>query len=327
MPSAYTHNIIAEEALPDIGGVSDSERAMYLFGAQGGDPMFFFRFVKYRSVAPGKLLHRMNIYGGLCAMCAYVRSHPEAMAYASGYISHYAADTVFHPFVYCLADRAGGTRMDRNMTHTRAERELDAYFVRKKRGVYMHSYALPYAEEDIGEGIVAGVLGAALGTIGISADVGYVKKAISGYFRFLRGTFDAHGLRRRVSEAIGRAGIKPFGLLGALFSREDYSEETVNESRREWYNVMDGSVRRDSASDLLSRAVRRTAELIGIFRMCCEKDMPLPVELFSDNLLTGLPELYGDIDKVYGDETDWHERVREFIAQGSGKADIKKKGK
>ena len=96
MPSAYTHNIIAEEALPDIGGVSDSERAMYLFGAQGGDPMFFFRFVNPRSVAPGKLLHRMNIYGGLCAMCAYVRSHPEAMAYASGYISHYAADTVFH---------------------------------------------------------------------------------------------------------------------------------------------------------------------------------------------------------------------------------------
>lgn len=319
MPSAYTHNIIAEEALPETGGVSNSERAMYLFGAQGGDPMFFFRFVAYRSVAPGKLLHRLNIYGGLNAMCAYARSHPEAMAYASGYISHYAADTVFHPFVYCLADRAGGTRMDRNMTHTRVERELDAYFVHEKRGMDMHSYSLPYAEEDVDAGVVAGVLGAALGTIGLSAEVGYVRKAISGYFRFLRNTFDKHGLRRRVSEAIGRTGIKPFGLLGALFSRDDCSEETANESRREWYNVMDGSVRRDSASDLFERAVRRTVELIGIFRMCCERNAPLPPELFSDNLLTGLPELAGDIDRAYGDETDWHERVRGFIAQSAGK--------
>lgn len=316
MPSAYTHNIIAEEAFDGISGISPADKHMFLFGAQGGDPMFFYRYVAMRGAGPGKLLHRLGIYEGLDAMRVYVRDRREAMPYALGYVSHYAADTVFHPFVYCLSDRAGGSHMDRNITHTRIERELDAYFVLTRRGVRMHEYSLPYAETDVRIRDVAGTLGSALGALGLVIVPSDVKRAVRGYFRFLRNTYDKRGVRRRISDAVGRIGIKPFGLLGALFARDTFSSAAVNAFRKPWYNVADRSVvRTDSADDLFFRAVERTVQYACIFRMCCENGSALPPELFSDNLLTGIPEKYGDIDRAYGEEIDWRARLRGFSSE------------
>ena len=141
MPNWYTHQLIAEEAR---GSIPVTRVFDYYFGAQGGDFMFFYRFFAMRGVSPGKILHRKNIYGHFCAMLDYVKAYPQAADYVYGYITHYAADTVFHPYVYFLTDEKGGTSMDRNITHTLIERDLDACFL-ERRGISARAYRLPTA--------------------------------------------------------------------------------------------------------------------------------------------------------------------------------------
>lgn len=312
MPSAYTHQLIAEDALSETDGVTDS--GAFFFGAQGPDPMFFYRFISMRGVSPGKLLHRTRIYEGFEAMRLYCAARPAAMSYALGCVSHYAADTVFHPFVYWLSHTEGGTHMDRNITHTRVEREFDTYFLYRLRGIRMHEYRLPYCAKDVDASVVTGVLGAALRTGGLVLDEDHVRRAINGWFAFLRNTYDRRGVRRRISDAIACLGIKPFGLLSALFSRPYFDERSLNLGREEWYNILDPSVVcRDGADDLYARAVRRTIELTGIFLRCASFRSPLPPELFSDNLLTGLPEALGDIDSVYGETRDYRARLAKYL--------------
>lgn len=283
MPSAYTHQLIAEDALCRLGGVPRT--ADYFFGAQGPDPMFFYRFIRTRGSNPGKLLHRAFVFRVFSAMLDFVRERPEAMSYALGYVSHYAADTVFHPFVFYLSDE--GSAMDRNIRHTRVERDFDTYFL-SARGIRMHDYRMPYGEEDINARAVTGVMNAAFGAYGMSADERHIRRAIAGWHRFLRNTYDRSGVRRRISDAIGGIGVKPFRLLGALFAKRDFDKSVLNLRREQWHNIFDPSfVRRDSADDLFARAVERTVQLACIFRSCAERG-ELPAELFSSNFSTGV---------------------------------------
>lgn len=287
MPNAYTHQLIAEDALEEIGGIADLP-SFYL-GAQGGDPMFFYRFISMRGgMRPGKLLHRERIYDTFSAVAETVRTCPECMDYALGYISHYAADTVFHPYIYWLAQTKGGTRMDRNIIHTRAERDLDTYFL-FLRGKRMHEYRLPLCRKNIDIHVMYTVMSAALSVHGVEIAESNIRRALGSYFRFIRNTYDKTGVRRHISDALGRIGIKPFTLLGALFSRPYYNDKLLNADRNEWYYVSDPSlILRDSADDLYARAVKRTVELCGIFRYCVTQNKPLPEELFSRSFIKGL---------------------------------------
>lgn len=311
MPNSYTHQLIAEDALADIGGITCLP--MYFFGAQGPDPMFFYRYFAMRKVSPGKLLHREHIRESFAAMSECARSRPETLDYILGYISHYAADTVFHPFVYYIADVRGGTGMDRNITHTRVERDLDTYFL-SLRGVRMHRYSLPFSEKDVDTHIVAAVMGAALGGMGLAVREHDVERAVSRYFRYIRGTYDGTGMRRRVSDVMGGIGIKPFSLLGALFSRDVYDVRSLNLGRSEWHFIDDPLLTRtDSADDLYARAVKRSSELADIFRFCTEMGSELPEELFALNFLTGRREELGDVDAVYGKPRNYYERLKKYL--------------
>lgn len=316
MPNWYTHQLIAEEAR---GSIPVTRVCDYYFGAQGGDFMFFYRFIAMRGVSPGKILHRENIYGHFCTMLDHVRAHPQAADYALGYVTHYAADTVFHPYVYFLADEKGGTSMDRNITHTLVERDLDACFL-ERRGISARAYRLPYSPSDPDVGVVTGVMAETFGRMGLTITERDVRKAIKNYFRLIRNTSDRNGVRRKISDGIGRTGIKPFRLLGALFARKHYDPHTLNGERREWNYITDRSVTSDEDVFMLfDRAVATAVRLAGIFRDCVDSGEALPQPEFSLNLLTGLDEKLGDVDKAYGAEKNYAERLENYNMKKSKK--------
>ena len=317
MPNWYTHQLIAEEARNKIPVTRVYD---YYFGAQGGDFMFFYRFFAMRGVSPGKILHRENVYGNFSAMRDYVAAHPNAADYALGYVTHYAADTVFHPYVYFLADEKGGTRMDRNITHTLVERDLDACFL-ERRGVSARAYRLPYLLSDPDSGVVTGVMREIFGRLGYT-DITErnIRKAMKNYFRLIRNTSDKSGVRRRISDGIGKAGIKPFRLLGALFARDACNPATLNAERRDWSYITDRSIKSDEdAFMLFDRATETAAELANVFYECAEKNLPLPKKEFSLNLLTGLDEKLGDIDRAYGEEKRYGERFADYAGRQKNK--------
>ena len=310
MPNWYTHQLIAEEAR---NGIPVTRVYDYYFGAQGGDFMFFYRFIAMHGVSPGKILHRENVYGNFCAMRDHVVACPQAMDYALGYITHYAADTVFHPYVYFLVDEKGGTSMDRNITHTLAERDLDACFL-ERRGISARAYRLPYLLSDPDSGIITGTMREIFGRLGCT-DITErnIRKAMKNYFRLIRNTSDVSGVRRKISDGLGRVGLKPFRLLGALFARSGSRPDTLNSERREWSYITDRSVKSDeNVFMLFDRAVDNAVRLARIFRDCVEKDLPLPEKEFSLNLLTGQDEKLGDIDRVYGKVKNYGVRLENY---------------
>lgn len=127
MPAAYTHHCVARETLallpPDVRTTLQPHLPLYFFGAQGADFCFFYSVLGGFSQNFGSYLHRQ---GGFPAfqVCKTFSADPPLFAYSLGFITHYAADTVFHPFVY---EKAGKSALK----HTRIENALDRYFKTK----------------------------------------------------------------------------------------------------------------------------------------------------------------------------------------------------
>ena len=124
MPAAYTHQCVAWETLAllpaDLRKKLQPHLPLYYFGAQGADFCFFYSVLGGFSQNLGSYLHRK---GGFPAfkVCKVFSANPSLFAYSLGYITHYAADTVFHPFVYANAGKSA-------IKHTRIENALDCRF-------------------------------------------------------------------------------------------------------------------------------------------------------------------------------------------------------
>ena len=124
MPAAYTHQCVAWETLAllptAIRKKVQPHLPLYYFGAQGADFCFFYPILGGFSQNFGSYLHRQ---GGFSAfkVCKTFSIEPPLFAYSLGYITHYAADTVFHPFVYANAGKSA-------LKHTRIENALDRHF-------------------------------------------------------------------------------------------------------------------------------------------------------------------------------------------------------
>ena len=128
MPSVYTHFLVARQSfltLPTrIQNQIRPHLALYYFGAQGADFCFFYKFFKRKNNNFGSYLHRKGGLATFQTLHAYAAQSPALFAYAAGYITHYAADSILHPYVYAIADKS-------HLTHTRLESALDYQYGKK----------------------------------------------------------------------------------------------------------------------------------------------------------------------------------------------------
>ena len=124
MPAPQTHFLIARETLnrfpPNIQDKLQPHLSLYFFGAQGADFCFFYPPTSGFSKNFGSYLHRKGGYGAF-GVCKAFSTQPSLFAYSLGYITHYATDTVFHPFIYQTAGRS-------TFRHRRIESAFDAFF-------------------------------------------------------------------------------------------------------------------------------------------------------------------------------------------------------
>ena len=133
MPALYTHYLIARETWK---AQTDERKnalrpylSLYFFGANGPDFCFFYPFMDRKSNL-GSFLHKKGGTDVFRVLKTYALS-PDMLAYALGFITHYAADVTFHPFV-CQAANSF-------LKHSRIENALDGYFKRSAQ-----SHADPY---------------------------------------------------------------------------------------------------------------------------------------------------------------------------------------
>ena len=137
MPAQYTHRILAEtvlRSLPNNVRGKISCLPAYYLGAQGADILYFLHLRRGREKNLGSYFHNIGVYEGFCSLLSSARESAFAFSYAAGFITHYAADTVFHPFVYGMIEKFNDYEPDwRGRRHSYIENDLDSYFVQKYR--------------------------------------------------------------------------------------------------------------------------------------------------------------------------------------------------
>lgn len=261
--------------------------ADYYFGAQGPDPLFFYRFFSMRKQNLGRMLHAQNVYGTFECMLEYTRSHPAALGYALGYITHYAADAAFHPYVYYYAFAHCGTRVARSTLHTQMESDFDTYFL-ARQGTEVGEYRLPYAPSDLDLADITGMYLAVFADKGVSVVAKDVYRAVRGWFRYLRFTLDPHYRKGRFWRGLGKYFRQP-RRLGAMFRRKEINEDYLNAPRAEWRYRDDPEIVSDADADALyAKAVADSRELIDAFMSSYYSREPLPRALFGKHLLSGI---------------------------------------
>ena len=128
MPSSFTHYLVGRSvcALLPFPFSTPCE-----VGCQGGDFAFFLPSFSRKNNL-GRVLHRGDPYAFFSRLASYCFYRPETLSYALGYLTHYATDVCFHPYIY--------RTIRKGLSHAALESVVDAYFLRKEGRA---SYRIP----------------------------------------------------------------------------------------------------------------------------------------------------------------------------------------
>ena len=297
MPSSITHQLIAEEvknALPP-NAKSAIERFPdeYFLGCQGPDVFFFYRIGDRSEYNLGKFMHRFRVYDVFSLFLDVLRGkegaprlteeeHAQALAYVLGYITHYAADTSFHPFVYNYLEEFRCQKRE----HQQMENDWDVWFLREKKGREAEKFGFAFSPKKI---IAHGTAARLYGYLGEGLEREEVTKARfdRGVKNFVRYLNFFHG--KCYSAQRGWERTESFfhakRYLSRLYPRENPEPNYV--AGEHFAALSEG--RGNSADELFDRAVREGARLGEIFLSVLSGGGELPKEEFSNSLLTAKP--------------------------------------
>lgn len=262
MPASYTHHLVAAEALSTlssaVNNVISSHLPLYFFGAQGADFCFFYRFLNPKSKNLGSYLHRQGGYTAFCTLKNFSARDLGLFAYTLGFITHYAADVTFHPYVYAQSGKSP-------LKHARVEGALDMHFKRnnaspKYASLFHHKLT---KEEEID-------LFVTYSAIALKCGFPALQKAA-----FLR--------------AISLFNAYP-PITSAIFPSENSPtfQAAINAENQPWKAPTTGAIYRDNADALFQKAVDFSKTLF-VELLHCIKGQTMPSkELFGKNYLTGI---------------------------------------
>ncbi|MBQ8323197.1 MAG: zinc dependent phospholipase C family protein [Clostridia bacterium] len=266
MSASYTHHLIASRVfsvLPaPLHAAVEPYLSLYFFGAQGADFCFFCPLTDgvKKPINFGSYLHR---YGGFSAfnVCKLFSARDEALfSYSLGYITHYAADVAFHPFVYATAGKSP-------LRHSRVERAIDLFLQKNlsQEDVHKKFYGKKPCENERQTLFLLYAAFAAVNRLPV------LKK--SAFFRSF-SLFNAYLPR---SSAVLSA--KNTRLINAL----------SNKGNAEWANPAATSLKsRDGALELFEKSVKNALSAIEEFSFAVKNKTALSFAVFGKNYLSGL---------------------------------------
>lgn len=141
MPTSVTHQLLAEEIykkLPKKISAEITSLPHFYLGAQGCDICFMYKAVSTVGENLGQFIHAVKPLSFFRILFEESQKSASVRSYAYGYITHYAADTVFHPFIYELL---GGK--EKVLKHHAIEHAYDAALLKKYKGGGLSAYRLP----------------------------------------------------------------------------------------------------------------------------------------------------------------------------------------
>ena len=292
MPAEYTHQLISEAAYAFLG-VSERKRIeslpAYALGAQGADVFYF--LAPFRRENAGKVLHGERVYEVFRAFSEQGReAGGEALSYAAGYIAHYAADSIFHPYVYYLVQEFQREEPFRRIRwHSYIESDLDTYFVQKFTQGEVGAYESPFRAGGADLKEIARFMRGVCRRANMRVfSEGAFRRAVAGYLFFCRAVTDRKYRRRAVWER-GEGALHFGHALSVLHRRESADPRVLNAEGREWHNLSAPDfVSKEGADALFYRAARESTRLIGLFFRALDTGEELSREDFGKGYLSGI---------------------------------------
>lgn len=327
MPALFTHQLIAEHAMQQLSKAIQQKvenKAIYYLGAQGADLFFFYRLHAGKKNNLGGKLHKLNIYQTFSALqrhlwrlqnqyadymhamqtdksqqCAMQQNAEHILqeitifqAYIAGYITHYVADTVFHPFIYAMEEKFLKMQPKwRGKRHVYIENDVDSYLLERYKGVKPAEYKLNFTIDDFD-------LPALCSTLRVLCyEAGYpnftmqqLRQILKRINLFSSLTRDKRQFRRFFLHGLEKALFIPH-IFSVTMHRNTVDELCINSQHNVWINPScKDKISTESASDLFERAIAESVVVLTTFFECVDANKPLPKEIFNKHFLSGLDE-------------------------------------
>ncbi len=256
MPGLITHYLCAEACLHQIEDATVQDvlrkyQSLYNVGAQGPDIFFYYVPCLYRRSMRelGNTLHKTKVGAFFSALIAFVDEIEEtqhkdaALAYLSGYITHYALDAHAHPYIYYKSGfktpEGKGSRVRHSVNHRQFETNIDVLMLQlitghkpseKKISELVH---VKFKEAEI----VANLLSNALhNTYGVSLSHKQVFNAFYSMYALNRVLQSPKGRRKRILTFMEGVAIKEH-VLSSLVHDDTISDgiDYLNLKKGTWH--------------------------------------------------------------------------------------------
>lgn len=312
MPAFAAHHLLAKQVYDTFRAnprFAQLEERPFLLGAQGPDPLLFHRLIP--GYMPGRsargvssALHRASPNKIFSAMADYLKEHPErtaAFSYACGFLTHYALDSVAHPYIYYVQSalrRARHIPYIPFIVHNRIEANIDAGIINRILGEpdarkfnAPEQLRAPQPEKmEIGHmmaWVSRRVTGAKWGA-----------ETYAQSFDDMRAVqqllYDPSGKKRGWMAALQAPFYAVAGPFITSLMRRPSPEmlwDFMNDSGAEWHYPADPSIAsRDSFEQLFDRAAELSTQMLPAFAALIDSGDPQLFAYTMDrSFLTGIP--------------------------------------
>ena len=286
MPAVITHDLFGKDVYDELHGAQErpyEEYEAFLLGNQGPDVLYFCALSPTLADAAklGSQMHRCDPTSLIAAfrdaaadLVEEVR--PLGMAYAAGFVCHYALDASLHPFVYAqeaALTGAGVTGLDdsdAHEVHAEIESELDVLALSAKTGCTIAEFVpaqnILRADARVLEVVSCLYKRVASQLFGKTISKDAFAKGVKNYRSALSALYSPTGVKRSVLGRLEKL-VRRHSFLQAMSHRNELLTTSPFENREHatWTDPGTGAVRHESFWDLYDAARIRTRLFLGFY--------------------------------------------------------------
>lgn len=306
MPDLITHQYLGEQVLASLpeAMAAPVKKDIFLHTTPGPDIWFTLGFAGGKSKAKsqrGNYMHNHNTGVFLTALARESRTAEDKdsmYSYLSGFLCHYALDSIAHPYIVYRTGEYDGSESTRPYrgNHTRLERAIDCWVIREKYGLvpgrfsitdtFLPLKALPESMREPLNRAYASVYGWENVWTDLNTAIGDQRF----FYRLMRDPLHlVNGLTRLFND--GKSHLD-YRLLS--YQNRDLDSETVdylNKSHTQWqYSFAPAITSTASFPELLELARQKARQLIEIiyYYVYHNAEYDLPSLIGNDSYATGL---------------------------------------
>ncbi len=278
MPAIVSHYLLADRVYSGLSELRPELKINYnafIWGASGPDLFFCHRLFPYqrgRSLRKyGTMLHNLPAEKILNYLASFAQSKNDdiVMSYALGFVTHYAYDSIAHPYILYKSEVMEYKRPEKHKSvwHNQIEAALDSLMLRKEKGMRISQFRMQDAapiDRLVNNRIAAALQGYMLFALGKGVYRSEIVRAQRDWHSSLAALNDCTGFKYSfVKKAEIIVGLPP--MLSPMFRRDipDISYDPANSAGKSWYNEAARQEHCESFWKLTDIAEEKSVELIS----------------------------------------------------------------